>query len=327
MNPRLPEFITSNTVLPVIAAPMFLVSGVNLVTASCKAGVIGTFPVLNARTSEMLDDWMGQITSELAEAKRAEPERRIAPWGINLITHRTNPRLEKDIELTVKYKTPMVITSLGSPGPAVEAVHSYGGLVFSDIINLSFARKAAAAGVDGLILVCAGAGGHSGTSSPFALIDAVREFFDGIIILAGSISNGRGIRGAQVLGADLAYMGTSFISTDESLAPEDYRQMLIESTMDDLIYTNAFSGAYANMLRPSISAAGLDPDNLVPKTSVDLSHLHQSEKKAWKEIWSAGQGVGTVRDVTTVAALVEKLRTEYRQVVAEERKGDAWTDL
>ncbi len=328
---NLPASITTKTTLPVIAAPMFLVSGVDLVVASCKAGVIGTFPVLNARTSEILDEWMGNITSELAAAQSADASARIAPWGINLITHRTNPRLQADIDLTVKYKTPLAITSLGSPGPAIEAVHSYGGLVFSDIINLSFAKKAIDAGVDGLVLVCAGAGGHAGILNPFAFLKAVREIFDGIIVLAGAISSGRDIRAARVMGADLIYMGTSFIPTTESMADDEYRQMLINSTMDDLIYTNAFSGAYANMLKPSIAAAGLDPDNLKPKEKVDLSHLttapEPTAKKAWKEIWSAGQGVGDVRKVQTTADLVAQLRREYSATVAEELHGDTWAKI
>ncbi len=326
MTNRLPTSITEHTVLPLIAAPMFLVSGVELVTAACKSGVIGTFPVLNARTSEALDDWMQRITGELAAAKEANPTARIAPWGINLVTHRTNPRLQSDIELTVKYQTPLVITSLGSPAPAVEAVHSYGGLVFSDVINVSFAKKAAQAGVDGLVLVCAGAGGHAGTLSPFAFLKAVREFFDGIIVLAGAMSSGRDIRAAQVMGADLIYFGTSFIATTESMATQDYQQMLVAATMDDLIYTNAFSGAYANMLKPSIIAAGLDPDSLQPKESVDFSHLVSGETKAWKHIWSAGQGVSFVRAIQPTAELVAQLRREYSAVVAEEMRGDAWTN-
>lgn len=327
MTQRIPSSITEHTTLPVIAAPMFLVSGVELVTAACKAGVIGTFPVLNARTSEALDDWMRQITGELATAQTADPSARIAPWGINLITHRTNHRLQPDLDLTVKYKTPLVITSLGSPAPAVEAVHSYGGLVFSDVINVSFAKKAAQAGIDGLVLVCAGAGGHAGTLSPFAFLKAVREFFDGIIVLAGAMSSGRDIRAAQVLGADLVYFGTSFIATSESLADKAYQQMLVDATMDDLIYTNAFSGAYANMLKPSIVAAGIDPEALKPKDTLDFSHLVSGETKAWKHIWSAGQGVNFVRQVEPVADLVARLRCEYAAVVAEEQRGDAWTKL
>ncbi|MFN7929845.1 MAG: nitronate monooxygenase [Blastocatellia bacterium] len=327
MTHNLPASITAHTTLPVIAAPMFLVSGIELVTAACKAGVIGTFPVLNARTSEALDDWMQRITTDLGDAQKADPAARIAPWGINLVTHRTNTRLQADLDLTVKYRTPLVITSLGSPAPAVEAVHSYGGLVFSDVINVSFAKKAAQTGIDGLVLVCAGAGGHAGTLSPFAFLKAVREFFDGIIVLAGALSSGRDIRAAQVLGADLVYFGTSFIATTESLAPPDYQQMLVDATMDDLIYTNAFSGAYANMLKPSIVAAGIDPATLQPKDNVDFSHLVSGETKAWKHIWSAGQGVSFVRQVQPTAELVAQLRREYAEVVAEERRGDAWTTL
>jgi nitronate monooxygenase len=270
---------------------------------------------------------MRRITNELASAQEAYPTARIAPWGINLITHRTNHRLQPDLDLTVKYKTPLVITSLGSPAPAVEAVHSYGGLVFSDVINVSFAKKAAQAGIDGLVLVCAGAGGHAGTLSPFAFLKAVREFFDGIIVLAGAMSSGRDIRAAQIMGADLIYFGTSFIATAESLASQDYQQMLVNATMDDLIYTNAFSGAWANMLKPSIVAAGIDPASLKPKDQVDFSHLVSGETKAWKHIWSAGQGVSFVRRIQPVADLVAQLRCEYAEVVLEERRGDTWTNL
>ena len=252
MKNNLPTSITSQTTLPVIAAPMFLVSGVDLVLAACQSGVIGSYPVLNERTSEGAEEWMKQITSGLSAAREADPDARIAPWSVNLITHRTNPRLQADLDLVVKYKCPLVITSLGSPGPAVEAVHSYGGLVVSDVITPAFAKKAVQTGIDGLVLVCAGAGGHAGTLSPFAFIQAVREFWDGMLIYSGAISNGRQVRAAQIMGADLVYMGTSFIATTESMADAEFKQMLIDSTLEDLVYTNAFSGAWANMLKPSI---------------------------------------------------------------------------
>ena len=331
MSKKLPISITEHTTLPLIAAPMFLVSGVDLVTAACKSGVIGSYPVLNARTSEGAEEWMQQITLGLEAAKNSDPNARIAPWSVNLITHRTNPRLQADLDLVVKYQCPLVITSLGSPGPAVEAVHSYGGLVVSDVITPGFAKKAALTGVDGLVLVCAGAGGHAGTLSPFAFIQAVREFWDGMLIYSGAISNGRQIRAAQIMGADLVYMGTSFIATTESMAEAEFKQMLIDSTLEDLVYTNAFSGAYANMLKPSIVAAGLDPDKLIPKDKIDLRSLQTEEKKeqtkAWKEIWSAGQGVGAIKDVPSVAELIARLRREYAATVAEELRGDVWTKL
>ena len=300
MKNNLPTSITSQTTLPVIAAPMFLVSGVDLVLAACKSGVIGSYPVLNERTSEGAEEWMKQITSGLNAAREADPHARIAPWSVNLITHRTNPRLQADLDLVVKYKCPLVITSLGSPSPAVEAVHSYGGLVVSDVITPAFAKKAAQTGIDGLVLVCAGAGGHAGTLSPFAFIQAVREFWDGMLIYSGAISNGRQVRTAQIMGADL-------------------------------VYTNAFSGAWANMLKPSIVNAGLDPDKLIPKDKIDLRSLQQEksqeEKKAWKEIWSAGQGVGAIKDIPGVAGLIARLRSEYAATVAEELRGDAWTKV
>ena len=331
MKNNLPTSITSQTTLPVIAAPMFLVSGVDLVLAACKSGVIGSYPVLNERTSEGAEEWMKQITSGLNAAREADPHARIAPWSVNLITHRTNPRLQADLDLVVKYKCPLVITSLGSPSPAVEAVHSYGGLVVSDVITPAFAKKAAQTGIDGLVLVCAGAGGHAGMLSPFAFIQAVREFWDGMLIYSGAISNGRQVRTAQIMGADLVYMGTSFIATTESMADAEFKQMLIDSTLEDLVYTNAFSGAWANMLKPSIVNAGLDPDKLIPKDKIDLRSLQQEksqeEKKAWKEIWSAGQGVGAIKDIPGVAGLIARLRSEYAATVAEELRGDAWTKV
>jgi nitronate monooxygenase len=324
MSSRLPPFITEQTTLPVIAAPMFLVSGPGLVLAACRAGVIGSFPAPNARTSEILDDWMGQISAGVASARAAEPGRRIAPWAANIVVHRTYSRMQADLDLVVKHRAPIVITALGSPAAVVEAVHSYGGLVLADVNSLIYAAKAAKAGVDGLILVCAGAGGHTGMLTGFAFIDAVRAFWDGIVVLAGGVASGRAIRAAQTLGADLAYIGTRFIATHESLASDDYRQMLVESTAEDLICTNAFTGVYANMLRPSIRRAGLDPDSLKPKDQIDFGDP-QSKTKPWKDIWAAGQGLGAIRQIQPVAELVAELRREYIQAVAEERRGDTWT--
>ena len=323
MQRTLPAQLTQQTTLPLIAAPMFLVSGPDLVLACCEAGVVGTFPAPNTRTIEQLDDWMGRINAELALAREAEPERRIAPWAANIITHRTYTRLQSELELVMKHRPPIVITALGSPGPVVEAVHSYGGLVFADVNSVEYARKCTRFPIDGLILVCAGAGGHTGSLASFVFLDAVREFWDGPIVLAGGIATGRAIRAAQVLGADFAYMGTRFIATQESLVSDDYRQMLVESTAEDILCTKAFTGAYANMLKPSIRRAGLDPDQLQPKNTLDFDSPH-AESKPWKDIWSAGQSVGSVKRIQTVAALVADLRREYAQALDRERQYNPW---
>jgi nitronate monooxygenase len=311
MPEKLPPQIADQIELPVIAAPMFLVSSPEMVIECCKAGIIGSFPLLNARTVEILEDWMKRITDKLTKVRKDEPKRRVAPWAVNLIVHRTNKRYEEDLELIKKYQPPIVITSLGDPRPVVNIVHEYGGLVFSDVINLIHARKAVQKGVDGLILVCNGAGGHAGTINPIAFIGAVKEFWDGITILAGCISSGQDILAAEVLGADLAYMGTRFIATSESFASREYQNMLIESTLEDLIYTDAFSGVNANYLVPSIRKAGLDPDQLQKKESIDFSQLNQSDAKAWRDIWSAGQGVGTIKRVQPVVDVVKELQKEY----------------
>lgn len=287
--------------LPAIAAPMFLVSGPELVIETCKAGMIGTFPALNARTTEDLDAWIGEIEDARAAHGSA------AAYGVNLIVHKTNPRLEADLAVVCRRKVPLVITSLGAVPDLVEQVHAYGGLVFHDVISLRHARKAAQAGVDGLILVCAGAGGHAGTASPFALLDEVRSFFKGTVILAGSITTGRHIAAARMMGADLAYMGTRFIATRESRAVEDYKRMIGDSALADIVYTDSVSGVNANFMRQSLEAAGLDPQNLPPKKELDMA----GEAKAWKDIWSAGQGVGGVSDVPAAADLVGRLREEY----------------
>lgn len=321
MPSRLPAWIVEQTVLPVIAAPMFLVSGPDLVIAACREGVIGAFPTLNARTPEILEEWLARITGELERLRAEDPGRRIAPWAVNLIVHRTNARLEADLERVVRYRAPIVITSLGNPAAVVEAVHGYGGLVFSDVVSLTHARKAAQAGVDGLVLVGAGAGGHGGTITGFAFVEAVRDFFDGIVVLAGGIATGRGIAAAQALGADLVYMGTRFIATTESMAPDAYRQMLVEATVEDIVYTDAFSGVPANMLKPSIRRAGLDPDNLQGKGSFDVASI---QAKAWKDIWSAGHGVGAIKEVLPVADLVRKLRREYDEALAALRAENPW---
>lgn len=326
MPAQLPEQVTQQTVLPLIAAPMFLVSGPDLVLAACKAGIIGAFPAPNARTIGILDNWLSCITTGLVAARAQSPQQRIGPFAANLIVHRSYQRRQAELELVIKYRPPIVITALGSPEPVVEAIHSYGGLVFADVNSLRFARKAAEAGVDGLVLVSAGAGGHTGMMTGFAFVDAVREFWDGIIVLAGGISTGRGIRAAQALGADLAYMGTRFIATTESLASDDYRQMLLDATVEDLICSDSFTGVPANFLRPSIRRAGLDPDNLKPKEKTINFDNPYSEAKAWRDIWSAGQGVGTIKQVQSVAGLVATLRQEYTEAVRRERAGDAWTE-
>lgn len=326
MPGNLPLKLTSQMILPVIAAPMFLVSGPNLVLATCKEGIIGAFPAPNARICEQLDDWMQHINHNLEAARLDSPQRRIAPWAANIVTHRSYKRLQADLDLVVKHKAPIVITALGSPAPVVEAVHSYGGLVFADVNSIAYAKKCVKVDVDGLILVCTGAGGHTGSLTAFTFLEAVREFWDGIIVLAGGIANGRGIRAAQVLGADLAYMGTRFIATRESLASEEYRQMLVEATSEDIISTNSFTGAYANMLKPSILRAGLDPDMLQPKEHIDFDSPH-SHAKPWKDIWSAGQCVGTIKQIQTVAELVADLRREYAQTLIDEQQSNPWAEL
>ncbi|MGC4376471.1 nitronate monooxygenase [Fictibacillus sp. Mic-4] len=305
--------LAEELVLPVIAAPMFLVSSPEMVIEGCKSGIIGSFPLLNARTSAILEDWMKQITEELNQARFENPKRRIAPWAVNFIVHRTNKRFEEDLELIEKYEPPIVITSLGDPKAVVDIVHQYGGLVFSDVSNLVHARKAANTGVDGLILVCNGAGGHAGMINPFAFLGAVKEFWNGMTILAGCISSGRDILAARTLGADFAYMGTRFIASTESFASSDYRDMIIGSTLEDLIYTNAFSGVNANYLIPSIKRAGVSLDQLQKKAAVDFSKM--SDAKAWKDIWSAGQGVSTIKKIAPIAEIVRKLKEEYEEAL------------
>jgi nitronate monooxygenase len=307
---KLPKQLT----LPVINAPMFLVSSPDMVIESCKNGIIGTFPLLNARTSELLENWMIRISEELNRRKHEDPSAKIAPWGVNLIVHRTNKRFEEDLELIKKYEPPVVITSLGNPSDVAKIVHSYGGLVFSDVISLDHARKAAKTGIDGLILVCSGAGGHGGTLNPFAFLKAVKEFWDGITILAGAISTGEEILAAKVLGADLVYMGTRFIATHESSASEEYRKMLIDSTLEDLVYTDAISGIKGNYLLPSLQRAGFDVENLMKKDSIDLS-FSESKAKAWKDIWSAGQGVGSIKKISTITEVVDELKAEFQQAL------------
>ena len=299
--------IFNDLTLPLIGAPMFLVSNPALVIAQCRAGIVGTFPALNARPSAQLGDWIAEIEGAIAGA----------PYGINLIVHPTNTRLEEDLAICVAHKVPLIITSVGPPSRVVERIHSYGGIVLHDVINIRHAKKAIASGVDGLILVCAGAGGHGGLLNPFAFVAEMREFYDGPLILSGAIGNGRQIRAAEIMGADYAYMGTRFIAVKEAAAPDAYKQMILESNAADLVYTKAFTGVAGNYLRASIERAGLDPDNIVGgKDRPDLNLEKRVETaKAWKDIWGAGQGVGTIHDLPSVAELVARLKAEYESVL------------
>ena len=298
--------------IPVIGAPLFIVSNPKLVIEQCKAGIIGSFPALNARTEEDLEKWMIEINEELENYKKKEPNKKIAPYAVNQIVHQSNTRLRHDVEMCVKYKAPIVITSLRPPGEVVEAVHSYGGLVFHDVINMKHAKRAISEGVDGIIAVCAGAGGHAGTLSPFALVKEVKQIFDGFIILSGSMSNGKDVLAAECIGADLAYMGTRFIATNEANAIEEYKKMIIDSNADDIIYTSLFTGIHGSYLKGSITRSGLDPEKLEngDKNSMDFSEK-ESRTKAWKDIWGAGQGVGTMKDIKSVATLVNEIEEDY----------------
>jgi nitronate monooxygenase len=316
MKKSIPENWWRQLRLPVISAPMFLVSGPELVKNCCLSGVIGSFPAPNARPIEVLDEWMGHLNAELETARAQDPNRRIAPWAMNMVVHSSYSRLQDELALIQKHKPQLVITSLGSPKHVVDIVHGYGGLVFSDVSDLKFAKKAAEAGVDGLILVASGAGGHAGQINGFAFVDMVRTFWDGIIVLAGAISTGKGILAAQAAGADLAYMGTRFIVATESLAQDEYREMLVASSQEDIILTDAFSGINANMLKPSIVKAGLDPAQLVKKEKVNFDSMQRETKsKAWKDIWSAGHGVGAIDKIETTAAIINRLVAEYNEAL------------
>ena len=301
--------------LPVFAAPMFLISGPEMVLAACKAGIIGAFPTPNARPIEMLDVWMKQITEGLAQARDTHDEQQTAlgPWCANLVTHSSNTRLPEDLALIAKYKPPIVVTALGSPKPAIEVVHSYGGLVFADVIDIKLAKKAVAAGADGLACVSAGAGGHTGMLSPFAFVSAVREFFDGHVIVGGGISDGWGIAGAIACGADYVYMGTRFIPTTESMAAPAYKQMVVDSTVDDLVVSAGITGTAASWLKPSLRALGMDPDNMpaAPERQYDSSKPVVARK--WMDVWAAGQGVGAIKAIEPLAVVVDRLANEYAQ--------------
>ena len=303
--------LKNRTQIPVIASPMFIVSGTQLVIESCKNGIIGTFPALNGRTSEAFEEMLKEINSEL-EKFEAETGKKPAPYGVNLIVNRTNPRLLPDLELCVKYKVPLIITSLGAVKEIVDAVHSYGGLIFHDVVKKRHAEKAAEAGVDGIICVSAGAGGHAGMAHPFALLNEIRSFYDGALIMAGSINTGQEVLAAEIAGADFAYMGTRFIATKECAASEEYKQMIVESGIDDVIYTDGVSGVSANFLKKSIELAGIDVSE---KKEEDFSKLTGEHAKAWKDIWSAGHGVAEIKDVPSVSELVERLKSEYKSAL------------
>lgn len=306
---KLPE-VLQNLRLPVIGAPMFIISNPKLVIEQCKAGIVGSMPALNARPASQLDEWLAEITEELADYNAKNPDRPAAPFAINQIVHRSNKRLEEDLELCVKYKVPIMITSLGAREEVFDAAHSYGGTVLHDVINNTFAKKAIEKGADGLIAVAAGAGGHAGVKSPFALIQEIREWFDGPLALSGSIANGNAILAAQAAGADFAYIGSPFIATDEAAAPGDYKQAIVDSNSDDIVYSNLFTGVHGNYLKSSIIAAGLDPDNL-PESDPSKMDFGENGAKAWRDIWGSGQGIGAIKDVQPVAKLVETFSAEY----------------
>jgi len=298
--------------LPAVGAPQFIIANPELVIAQCKGGIVGSFPALNARPQTLLDDWLYRIKDELAAYDEANPNAPAAPYAVNQIVHKTNERLEHDVAACVKHKVPIVITSLGARPDVNDAIHSYGGIVLHDIINIPYAKKALEKGADGLIAVCTGAGGHAGGLSPFALISEIREFFDGPLLLSGAIATGRGILAAQALGADLAYMGSAFIATTEANATEAYKQMIVDSAASDIVYSNLFTGVHGNYLKGSISAAGLDPDNLPESDPSKMSFGGEGSKaKAWKEIWGAGQGVGSVHEIVPTADLIARLKREY----------------
>lgn len=298
--------------LPVIGSPLFIISNPKLVIEQCKAGIVGSMPALNARPAEQLDDWLAEITETLAAWDRAHPEAPSAPFAINQIVHKSNDRLEHDMQLCAKYKVPIIITSLGAREDVNQAVHGWGGVVLHDIINNKFARKAIEKGADGLIAVAAGAGGHAGVKSPFALIQEIREWFDGPVALSGSIASGGAILAAQAMGADFAYIGSAFIATHEARAHDAYKQAIVDGTSDDIVYSNLFTGVHGNYLAPSIRAAGLDPDNL-PESDPSKMNFGGDAKKAWKDIWGCGQGIGAIREVTGAGELIARLKREYQQ--------------
>ena len=308
----LPE-VLKRVPFPVIASPMFIISTPKLVIAQCKAGVVGSMPALNARPASQVDEWLAEITEALDAHNRAHPDQPAAPFAINQIVHKSNDRLEHDLEMCVKHKVPVIITSLGAREDVNQAVHGYGGVVLHDVINNRFARKAVEKGADGLIAVAAGAGGHAGTLSPFALVQEIREWFDGPLALSGSIAHGRSILAARAMGADFAYIGSAFIATEEARAVDAYKQMIVDSSSADILYSSKFTGVHGNYLRPSIVAAGLDPDALGDgdPSQMSFGSKNAGEAKAWKDIWGCGQGIGAVKQVVPTAELVARLKAEY----------------
>ncbi|MFC4594255.1 NAD(P)H-dependent flavin oxidoreductase [Sphingobium tyrosinilyticum] len=304
----LPALLEGRLSLPLIASPMFIVSQPSLVIAQCRAGIVGAFPSLNARPSGVLEQWLRQLREELTE--------RDAPFAVNLIVHKTNARLQEDLALCAKYRVPIVITSLGARPEVNEAVHSYGGIVLHDVINNMFAKKAIEKGADGLIAVAAGAGGHAGTLSPFALVEEIRAWFDGPLILSGAIATGRSIAAARMMGADLAYMGSPFIATEEANAEPGYKQMIVDSGAAEIVYSDYFTGVHGNYLRPSIAAAGLDADKLPTAASMDFGSIAECGKKAWRDVWGAGQGIGAIRNIQPAASFIEQLKNEYQAAIS-----------
>jgi nitronate monooxygenase len=316
----MPALFKNRLSIPAIGSPLFIVSGPDLVIAQCKAGIVGSFPALNARPAALLDEWLHRIKEELAAHDKAHPDRLSAPFAVNQIVHKSNNRLDEDMAVCEKHKVPMVITSLGAREELNQAVHGWGGITFHDVINQKFARKAIEKGADGLVLVAAGAGGHAGAISPFAFVAETRQWFDGPIALSGAIGNGQAIRAARVLGADFAYIGSAFIATQEANAPDNYKAMIASSSADDIVYSNLFTGVHGNYLKPSIVAAGMDPDNLPVSDPSKMNFGtdasgERNKPKAWKEIWGSGQGIGSIDKVQPVADLVARLKKEYEAAV------------
>lgn len=311
--------------LPIIGSPLFIISQPELVIAQCKAGIVGSFPSLNARPASQLDEWLDQITSELDSYNKANPDRPAAPFAVNQIVHKSNDRLDHDVEMCVKYKVPFVITSLGAREEVNQAIHSYGGIVMHDIINVVFAHKALEKGADGLIAVAAGAGGHAGKLSPFALIQEIREFFDGPLALSGSIANGGAVAAAQAMGADFAYMGSAFIACDEAVAVDGYKDMIVDSAAKDIVYSNLFTGVHGNYLAPSIAKAGLDPNDLPESdpSKMNFGSGGNQKSKAWKDIWGCGQGIGAIKKRGPVSEYVDQLEAEYKAAIAALSRGEA----
>jgi nitronate monooxygenase len=314
----LPKSLEGRLRVPLIGAPMFIVSGPELVIAQCQAGVVGSFPALNARPQSVLGDWIKQIKEALATYAEEHPDQPVAPFAVNQIVHASNVRLREDMETCVEHQVPIIITSLRPPGDVVKAVHSYGGLVFHDVISLRHARKAIAQGVDGVIAVCAGAGGHAGPLSPFALVKEIRKEYEGAVILSGCITSGMDVLAARAMGADLAYSGTRFIASDEANAVPEYKEMIVESGASDIVYSSLFTGIHGSYLKGSIARAGLDPDNLPEgsKSDMDFDKASQTDAKAWKDIWGAGQGVGNIDEILSAREITLKIEQEYKDGLA-----------